>query len=212
VRSREQGNRQLIVVRLVQLEKPRAFAISFPDVLNRLAASCGQAVRQIKLFGYFCHGELAEWVVDFVDADGREADGRGNFVSKDLGGGVALVGVLQHARDDAVAVEGLSVGEVCGGHACVGGGVVPAAFGELFFGALFELAWILGDYDVSIARRHRFIFGCVLPVLNGGTLPSLLAQKLSRWYSAYSGVVLWSLFGLLASIVGFTVHVSATKW
>jgi hypothetical protein len=114
-------------VRLVELEETRAFAVGFADVFDRLAASCGQAVRQVELFGYFCHGELAEWVVDFVDADGCEADGRGDLVPENLGGGVALVGVLEHARDDAVAVEGLSVCEVRCGHACVGGGVVPSA-------------------------------------------------------------------------------------
>jgi hypothetical protein len=143
VRSREQGDGQLVVVRLVQLEEAWAFAIGFADVFDRLAAGCGQAVGQVELFGYFCHGEFAEGVVDFVDSDGREADGRGDFVPEDLGGGVALVGVLQHTRDDAVAVEGLSVCEVRCRHACVGGGVVPAALGEFFFGELFEIAWVL---------------------------------------------------------------------
>ena len=40
-------------------------------------------------------------------------------------------------------------------------------------------------------------------MLKGGTSPLLLFQKLSRWYSAYSGVVLRSLLGLLASILEF---------
>jgi hypothetical protein len=42
-----------------------------------------------------------------------------------------------------VAVEGLAVGEVRGRHAGVGGGVVPAAFGEALFRALFEFAGVL---------------------------------------------------------------------
>jgi hypothetical protein len=40
-----------------------------------------------------------------------------------------------------------------------------------------------------------------VPVLKGGTLPSLLAQKLSAWYSAYSGVLLCSLLRLFLSIL-----------
>ena len=32
-------------------------------------------------------------------------------------------------------------------------------------------------------------------------MPSLLAQKLSAWYSAYSGVLLYSLLGLFLSIL-----------
>jgi hypothetical protein len=47
--------------------------------------------------------------------------------------------------------------------------------------------------------------GCI-PVLKGGTLPSLLAQKLSAWYSAYSGVLLSSLFGLFLSIFWVVDH------
>lgn len=48
-------------------------------------------------------------------------------------------------------------------------------------------------------RRIRMGKHCV-PVLKGATLPSLSCQKLSRWYSAYSGVVLKSLFGFLVSM------------
>jgi hypothetical protein len=43
-------------------------------------------------------------------------------------------------------------------------------------------------------------------VLNGGTLPSLLAQKLSAWYSAYSGVLLYSLLGLVLSILAIDLN------
>lgn len=64
-------------------------------------------------------------------------------MAEDGGCDVAFVGVAEHTRDDAVAVEGLTVCEVCCGHACVGGGVVPSAFGEALFGAFFELAGVL---------------------------------------------------------------------
>jgi hypothetical protein len=137
VSPRQQRNRQLIIVRQVQLEEPRSFTIGFADIFDRLAARCRQAVRQVQFFGDFRHGQFACGVVDFVDADGSEADGRRDFVAEDGGRGVAVVGVAQHSRDDAVAVEGLSVCEVGGGHAGVGGGVVPAAFGEFFAGAVF---------------------------------------------------------------------------
>ena len=110
----EQRDCQLVVVRLVQLEEARGFAVRGADVLDRLAAGGGQAVGQIELFGDFGDGQLAGWVVDLVDADGREADGRGDFVTEDRGGGVAGVGVDEHARDDAVAVKCLTIGKVGG--------------------------------------------------------------------------------------------------
>ena len=71
-------------------------------------------------------------------------------MAEDSGGGVALVGVDEHAWDYAVAVEGLTVGEVRGGHAGVGGGVVPAAFGEALFGAVFEFAGVFGKLVVLV--------------------------------------------------------------
>jgi hypothetical protein len=48
-----------------------------------------------------------------------------------------------------------------------------------------------------------------IPVLKGGTLPSLLAQKLSAWYSAYSGVLLYSLLGLFLSILVVQITMSS---
>jgi hypothetical protein len=48
-------------------------------------------------------------MVDFVYADWGEADGSVDFVAEDGGAGVAFVGVDEHAWDDAVTVEGLSV-------------------------------------------------------------------------------------------------------
>ena len=65
-------------------------------------------------------------MVDLVDADGREADGCCEAVAEESAGGVALVGVDELAGDQAVAVEGLAVGEVGVGLTCVGRGVQPA--------------------------------------------------------------------------------------
>lgn len=139
----QQGDCQFVVVRLVQLEESRGFAVRSTNILDRLAAGGGEAVGQVELFGDFGDGQLAGGVVDFVDAYGGEADGRGDFVAEDFGGGVTRVGVDEHSWDYAVAVEGLAVGEVGGGHAGVGRGVVPAAFGEALFGAVFEFAGVL---------------------------------------------------------------------
>jgi hypothetical protein len=50
VGPRQQRNRQLIIMRQVQLENPRAFAVGFADILDRLAALAArgrQAVRQV---------------------------------------------------------------------------------------------------------------------------------------------------------------------
>lgn len=110
--AREQRDRQLVIMRLIQLEKPRSLPISSAYVLYRLTASRGQAVRQIQFFGDFGDGQFARGVIDFVNPNGREADGRGDFVSENCGCCVAGVGVDEHARDYAVAVEGLAVGEV----------------------------------------------------------------------------------------------------
>lgn len=51
------------------------------------------------------------------------------------------------------------------------------------------------------AYRTASSLSLTIPVLNGGTLPSLLAQKLFLWYSAYSGVFLNSLLGFFASML-----------
>ena len=112
-------------------------------------------------------------MVDFVYADRCKADGRGDFVAPDLGAGVALLRVAEHTWDDAVAVEGLTVGEVGGRRSGVGGGIVPAALGELLFGQVLELAGVLELYQLccteaegadglhtSIERRH---FAVVAP-------------------------------------------------
>ena len=98
-----------------------------------------------------------------------------------------------------MAVEGLSVREVGGRLAGVGGRVVPAAFTQLFLCSLFECAGLcINVRPESRVGKDR----SGIPVLNGMTLPSLLAQKASRWYSAYSGVLRNSLFSFLVSMAG----------
>ena len=81
-------------------------------------------------------------MVDSVNADRGEAYGSVDLVTKQLGRGVALVGVDEHTRDDLVAVEGRPVGEVCPAHASVAGGVVPASGAQGFFGLGFDLVWV----------------------------------------------------------------------
>ena len=54
-------------------------------------------------------------------------------MAKDLGCGVSEVGVDQLAWDDAVTVEGLAIGEVGVGHACIGSSIEPVSFKLLAF-------------------------------------------------------------------------------
>lgn len=83
-------------------------------------------------------------MVDFVYADGCEADGRGDAVSEDGGASVPGVGVDEHAWDYAVAVEGLPVYGVRVGLAGVGGSVVPPVLGELVLCEGFESGGVWG--------------------------------------------------------------------
>ena len=78
-------------------------------------------------------------MVDFIDADGGEANGGWDAVAKDGGCRVALVGVDEHARDDTVAVEGLSVRRVRVGLSGVGGSIVPAVLCEFLLREGFEI-------------------------------------------------------------------------
>lgn len=103
-------------------------------------------------------------MVDFVNPYRRETNRSGDFLAENLSFGVALVGVLEHARDYAVAVEGLSVGEVGGRCAGVGGGIVPAAFGEFLSGALFEFV------GVWWVERGVSVVWCCFGVLGYGSL------------------------------------------
>lgn len=47
-------------------------------------------------------------------------------------------GVNQLSRDDAVTIEGLSIGEVRGGYACVRGRIVPSSFPQSLPRPLFQ--------------------------------------------------------------------------
>lgn len=132
--AREQRDGQLVVVRHVELEEAGAGAVGGGDGFDGGAAGRAEAVGEVELLGDARDGEFALRVVDFVDADGGEADGGGDGVPEDGGAGVAGVRVDELAGDDAVAEEGLPVGEVGVGRAGVGGGVVPACGDELLGG------------------------------------------------------------------------------
>lgn len=108
----EQGERQLVIVRHVQLEEAWAIPVGRGDLLNRRASCGGEAVGQVELSGHLSDGELGQVVVDLVDSDGCEPNGRRNLVAKYLGGCVAEVCVNKLSRDNAVPEEGLPVGKM----------------------------------------------------------------------------------------------------
>lgn len=76
-----------------------------------------------------------------------------------------------------MAVEGLTVCEVCCGFAGVGRGIVPAAFAQSFFCAFFELVGVCSEESVEYGAFSEDMH---TPVLKGGTSPLLLFQKFSR--------------------------------
>ena len=123
--AREQADGQFVVVRHVQLVEAGPGAVGGGDVLDGGGAGGGEAVGQVELLGDFGDRQFAEGVVDLVDADGGEADRRGDLVPEDGGAGGADIGIDELAGDDLVAVEGLSVGEVGVGGAGVGGCIEP---------------------------------------------------------------------------------------
>ena len=51
-------------------------------------------------------------MVDFVDTDRGESNGGGDFMTEDGSRGITEIGVNELSRDDPVAEEGLSIGEV----------------------------------------------------------------------------------------------------
>ena len=79
----EEGDGELVVVGHVELVEAAAVAVGSSDILDRGGAGGGEAVGEVELFGDGGDGELAVFVVDFVDADGGEADGRADFVAED---------------------------------------------------------------------------------------------------------------------------------
>lgn len=105
----EHGEAELVVGTLVELEEARSRAIGLGNVFDAVTSGRRQAVREVELFGYFGHGQLASGMVDAVDANGSESNGSRHLVAENLGGSVSLIGVDEHARDDSVSVESLSV-------------------------------------------------------------------------------------------------------
>ncbi len=104
----EEGNCQLVVVGHVELVEAGALAVCFGDFLDWVGAGGRKAVREVEFFGDGGDGDLASGVVDFVYANGGEADRGGDFVAKDCGGGVADISIDELSGDDAVAEEGLA--------------------------------------------------------------------------------------------------------
>lgn len=152
----EKRNGKLVVVGQIQLEEadgaivvsafhPDGVGHFSPcivvccDVFDRAGSGRAQRIGETQLTGYLCHRQLALWVVDLVDADGSESEGRRDLVAEQCGGGVALIDVHQLSRDDSMSEEGLAVGDMGPALAGVGLGVQPAVDGQRLFGAGFEL-------------------------------------------------------------------------
>ena len=111
----------------VELVEAGAIAVGFGDLFDGVASCCAESVGEVELSGYFGDGEFAVFVVDFVYADGREADGSGDwevglmrvcrwyegeptFVTKDGGSGVAEIRIDELSGYDSVTEEGLPWG------------------------------------------------------------------------------------------------------
>ena len=62
----------------VELIEAGAIAVGFGNLFDGVAAGGAESVGEIELGGYFGDGEFAVFVVYFVYADGREADGSGD--------------------------------------------------------------------------------------------------------------------------------------
>lgn len=71
----EEGDGKLVIVGHIELEEARSLAIGFADFLNWIATGCAEGIRQVELFGYFGDGDLAVFVVYFVDSYWSETDG-----------------------------------------------------------------------------------------------------------------------------------------
>ena len=112
-------------MRHVQLVEAGGLAVGFGDGFDGGGACGGEAVREVQFLGDSGDGKFAGGVVDFVDADRGESNRSGHLVAEDGGCGVPQVGVDELPRDDSVAEEGLPIGKMGVGLACVGGGIVP---------------------------------------------------------------------------------------
>ncbi len=110
------------------MKESRSRAVCFADIFDTVASSRRQAVGQVELLGYFGHGKLSSGMVNAVDANWCKSNRGRHSVAKDLGCSVSLVGVNQHARDDTVPIEGLSVGEMGPRKSGIARGVIPVVF------------------------------------------------------------------------------------
>ena len=63
----------------VELIEAGTIAVGLGDLLDGIAAGCAESVGEIELSGYFGDGKFAVFVVDFVYADGGEADRGGDW-------------------------------------------------------------------------------------------------------------------------------------
>ena len=77
-RAGQEGNRELVIVRHVELVEAGTVAVGRADGFDGRGACGREAVGQVELFGNGCDGEFTERVVDFVYADGGEANGCGD--------------------------------------------------------------------------------------------------------------------------------------
>jgi hypothetical protein len=96
-------------------------------------------------------------------------------VAEDCGFGVAFVGIDEHARDDAVAVEGLPVCEMSVGLAGVRGGIVPMLLLDSRWRLRRGRAYHPPIVKALLAKSSRSPGS----VLNGGSSPVLSFQKSS---------------------------------
>lgn len=99
-------------------------------------------------------------VVDAVDPNQGEADRGRDVVTDD--------GVNQLLTDDAVMIEGLSIGEVRGGYACVRGCIVPGPVsytGYIICMGLREMGNIPSSLpqSLSLALSSSFLGSARLP-------------------------------------------------
>ncbi len=73
----------------------------------------------------FANGKLSKGVVNLVDANWSKANWSRDFMAKDCGRRVPLVGVNKHTRNDTVALESLTVGKMRVRLASIGGCIMP---------------------------------------------------------------------------------------
>lgn len=63
----------------IELVEAGTVAIGLGDLFDGIAAGCAESVGEVELSGYFGHREFAVFVINFVYADGGEADRGGDW-------------------------------------------------------------------------------------------------------------------------------------